>query len=180
MAGDSDQWARYILEALNRLAYSPSNTWEQSATYSQLPDPTTVSGQTWLVLSGTGIWPVNKPSGWYYSDGNQWLYLGSYNPVASGGNVFVTNFPSPATQGVGNTAVIADTQEILTRDDLRKGFVLTLEEGLLYIGLGFPPTQQSYTYRMKGYSVVEKDGYTGSVYALSDGNPATIYITEIK
>lgn len=90
----NDNWASQVLVALTKLANSPSNTWNQASTYAGLPDPSTCAGSTWLVLQGSGIWPLNNPAGWYCSDGDEWQYLGAYNPVVTGGNVVVTNFPA--------------------------------------------------------------------------------------
>jgi hypothetical protein len=44
-------------------------------TYADLPDPTTVSGQLYYVITTTGFWwwrPTYKPQGFYYSDGISW------------------------------------------------------------------------------------------------------------
>lgn len=181
MAENKDQWAQNILAALNKVAYSPSISWNQASTYAALPDPSTDSGSTWLVLTSTGIWPLSKPAGWYCSTGETWAYLGSYNPVVSGGNVVVTNFPQPASTGEGLSALVTlDGIRLLAPDSARKGFVLTLEQGIVYIGLGFMPTDSQYTYRMTNNSVVEKDGFTGPVFGIADQVSKEIYITEIK
>ena len=181
MAENKDQWAQDVLAALNKVAYSPSITWNQAPNYAALPNPTTCSGATWLVLTGSGIWPLNKPAGWYCSDGVVWAYLGSYNPVVSGGNVVVTNFPQPASIGEGSTEDVSlGGDRILASDSTRKGFVLTVETGVIYIGLGFMPSSSQYTYRLTNHSVVEKNGFTGSVYAITDESPKEIYITEMK
>lgn len=178
---ENDQWAKSVLDAVNKLANSPSNNWNQAATYTRLPDPTTCSGETWLVLAGTGVWPVNKPSGWYYSNETTWLYLGAYNPVVTGGNVVVTNFPAPGTTGEGSTVMVSPNgSQLLFGDADRKGFVLTLETGIVYIGVGFMPSNSQYTYRMTNNSVVEKDGFVGPIYAITDEGSKEIYITEIK
>lgn len=177
----NDQWASLLLDAINKLAYSPSNTWNQTATYAKLPDCTTVPGETWLVISGTGIWPVNKPSGWYYSDGTVWNYLGAYNPVVTGGNVTVTNFPSPGITGQCSAISVAVTgaTQILLADVDRKGFILTVPNGVVYVGIGFVPTPSLYSFRMTTNSVLEKD-FAGIVYAVAEADPKTVYITEIK
>ena len=177
----NDNWAQLVLESISKLASSPANSWGQAVNYSGLPDCTTVPGSTWLVLVGTGIWPVNKPSGWYYSTGTDWTYLGAYNPIVTGGNVVVTNFPSAPSTGEGTTIEVSSSGvRILAADNTRKGFVLTAETGVIYIGIGFMPTSSQYTYRMTNNSVVEKDGYVGPVYATADQGSKEIYITEIK
>lgn len=53
------------------------------ATFALLPDPTTVSGQKWWVLTSTGVWLVSrKQAGSYYSDGVAWTWLGD-NPTTA-------------------------------------------------------------------------------------------------
>jgi hypothetical protein len=181
MAGDSDQWARLVLDALNKIAYSPSNTWNQAINYEGLPEPNTVPGSTWLVLVGTGFWPVNKPSGWYFSNGTSWLYLGAYNPIVTGGNVAVTNFPGPALAGEGSTVVVpTGGTALLETDSSRKGFILTAAVGIVYVGMGFMPSGSRYTYRMTNNTVIEKDGFAGPVYAVAEDDQKEIYVTEIK
>lgn len=182
MTSTSDRWASDILDALNKIAYSPSNTWNQATNYAALPDPTISTGTTWLVLASTGIWPVSKPSGWYFSNGIAWLFLGAYNPVVTGGNVAVLNFPTFGSTGEGFTALIPpdSPSQLLAADDLRKGFILNVSVGVVYIGVGFPPSSSKYSYRMTNHSVAEKDGFTGAIYALAEADPKTVYITEIK
>lgn len=181
MSGNNDQWARLVLDAVSRLANSPAISWNQAANYAGLPASASCDGETWLVLSSTGIWPVSKPSGWYYSNGATWVYLGVYNPVVTGGNVVVTNFPMSASSGEDSTVEVSLAGvQILSADSTRKGFILTLETGIVYIGIGFMPTTSQYTYRMTNHSVVEKDGFTGPVYAVTENDPKEIYITEMK
>jgi hypothetical protein len=182
MAGDSgDQWAQLVLEAVSKLANSPSTTWEQAATFASLPNPSTCTGSTWLVLTGTGLWPVSKPSGWYYSDGNSWSYLGAYNPIVTGGNVTVLNWPDLSTTGDGWIETIEDTgTQLLDVDPLRRGFIFNVEVGIIYIGLGFMPTASKYSYRLTNHSVVERNGFMGAVYALADNGTKPLCITELK
>lgn len=177
----ANDWARLILDGVNKLAYSPANSWKQTANYAGLPDPTTVAGETWLVLSGTGIWPVNKPSGWYYSNATSWIYLGAYNPVVTGGNVAVTNFPTPGMTGQCSAVVVPvnGAAQLLLADADRKGFVLTVPDGAIYLGIGFIPTPSLYSFRLTTNSVLEKD-FAGMVFAVAEANPKTVYITEIK
>lgn len=176
-----DQWAQLVLAAINKIAYSPSNTWDQATNYAGLPDPVTCPGSTWLVLTGTGIWPLNKPSGWYISIGSSWSYLGAYNPVVSGGNVVVTNLPIPASQGDCEAInVSTNGEQILSEDSSRKGFILTAPLGIILIGVGFMPSDSKYSYCMTNGYVVEKDNFTGPVYAAAQDDSKIIYVTEIK
>ena len=94
----------------------------------------------------------------------------------------IADYSALPAEGTGTTAVVSNTEstQLLAVDNTRKGFILTTEEGIVYIGIGFQPTDSQYSYRMKGHCVVEKDGYRGPVYALADSTPQTIYVTEIK
>lgn len=52
-------------------------------TYADLPDPTTVSGQKYWVLTSTGVFLINRRSkGSYYSDGAVWTWLGDFPTTA--------------------------------------------------------------------------------------------------
>lgn len=48
--------------------------------YANLPDPTTVTNQIYVVLTTTGVWPTRKSAGFYYSTGAVWSYLGDFSP----------------------------------------------------------------------------------------------------
>jgi len=51
--------------------------------YADLPDPTTVSGQRYWVLTSTGIYLINRRNaGAYYSDGTIWTWLEN-NPTTA-------------------------------------------------------------------------------------------------
>jgi hypothetical protein len=50
-------------------------------TYADLPDATTVTGEVYLVLNATGIWPfTRKQSGLYFSNGASWSLLNALTP----------------------------------------------------------------------------------------------------
>lgn len=51
--------------------------------FADLPDPTTVSGQRYWVLTSTGVYLINRRNaGAYYSDGAVWTWLGN-NPTTA-------------------------------------------------------------------------------------------------
>lgn len=57
--------------------YAPTNAatqgWDGEAnTYADLPSAAGHTGEVWLVLSPSGIWPLNHPAGLYISDGASW------------------------------------------------------------------------------------------------------------
>lgn len=47
-------------------------------TFADLPDPADHLGEIYVVLTTTGIWPVRKSRGFWYSDGTAWAYLGDF------------------------------------------------------------------------------------------------------
>lgn len=56
-------------------------TYPQVNSYADLPDPATVSGQIYAVLTTTGIFPFRKSMGFYYSNGVSWAYLSDFTPA---------------------------------------------------------------------------------------------------
>ena len=100
------------------------------------------------------------------------------------GTVPVTGTFTPAlsTIGVSSTVTASNVTAtlLLPFSISRLGFVLAVDVGIVYIGLGFAPTPTQYSYRMTNHSIVEKDYFVGNVYALADTSPKDVYITELK
>jgi hypothetical protein len=72
--------------------------------FADLPDPTTVSGQRYWVLTSTGIYLINRRNaGAYYSDGVVWTWLGN-NPTTADqiGNVPAGSVTATDVQGAIN------------------------------------------------------------------------------
>lgn len=61
-------------------------------TYADLPDPTTVPNEVYVVLIATGVWPFNrKPAGLYNSDGVAWTYMSAYPDFMIDANFGIQN-----------------------------------------------------------------------------------------
>jgi hypothetical protein len=71
-------WKKNNLGGSGGSGGSGGEVYTQVNTYADLPLPTTVPDKTFVVLTGTGIYIVNrKESGLYYSDGVNWRRLGN-------------------------------------------------------------------------------------------------------
>ena len=78
----------------NTLFDSPLGTvgYAKVNTYADLPDATLNPGQLYIVLTGTGIYPLNRKSaGLYYSNGVSWARLGNIPAYFDDGNFGVYN-----------------------------------------------------------------------------------------
>jgi len=72
--------------------------------FADLPDPTTVPGERYWVLTSTGIYLINRRNaGAYYSDGAVWTWLGN-NPTTADqiGNVPAGSVTATDVQGAIN------------------------------------------------------------------------------
>jgi len=72
--------------------------------FADLPDPTTVPGQRYWVLTSTGVYLINRRNaGAYYSDGVVWTWLGN-NPTTADqiGNVPAGSVTATDVQGAIN------------------------------------------------------------------------------
>lgn len=84
------------------------------ATYADLPDPTTVSGKTYGVLTSTGVPYISvlfggsfRAKGFYYSNGTTWIYVGEFPMQATQAEVdagtVTDKFVTPATLSIWNS-----------------------------------------------------------------------------
>ena len=69
---------KYLLTGdFNTTGTTSGSTYPAVNTYADLPAPVTVSGEIYVVRSGSGAFIVNrKPSGFYFSNGSVWKFMG--------------------------------------------------------------------------------------------------------
>ena len=94
---------------------SVETNYEKVATHADLPDPSGLSGEIYIVLTSTGVWGINrKRNGLWMSDGANWDRLGSLpstlgelDPVA---NTKLAGITEGATKYPASVTVGADKQ----------------------------------------------------------------------
>jgi len=106
------------LYSWNGSAYVEVGQYPQVTTYADLPAAADASGKVYLVTTSTGVWPLNNPAGFYYSNGSVWTKTSGLTGVLTASDVIdnltstVTNKPLSANQGrVLNEAIVPSNQD---------------------------------------------------------------------
>jgi hypothetical protein len=144
-------------------------------TYGDLPDPTTVSGKIYIVLTTTGTWflGTKRKSGFYKSDGISWNYLDASEFYRAGVSFIVgtgDQVISTGVKGYVEIPFICDIQAVrLLGDvsgsiefDIQKTTYTSFPSGFSSIVSAAPPTisaaQKSEDTTLTGWTITLNEG----------------------
>ena len=106
-----------LIHTMFNLPTTGGTSYEEVATWADLPAPAAVSGEIYVVQTTTGIPLINrKPAGLWRSDGVAWAYLGN---GITGSDIIIT--PVGTVAAVDAQAAVAELDDDITQHKLSGG-----------------------------------------------------------